>query len=232
MPRSLLAGLVAVVAAIMPAAAWAQDGPTLTFDQPCYSPGDTMTFSGAGYTPGGAVNMFVNSFTTQQTGSFDTVADAAGAIAGEVNTPDPDEYLSDNDWAGEMGVAANDQTRVDAGGGPPEAVGSTSFTLSRFEVAAEQPNGRPAKAGKRLRITAVGYTNGRGKVLYAHYRRNRRTLKTLKLGRLGGDCGDRTRTLPRALPRGLPRGRYELVFNTSRRDPQAMPKQSLKLKLR
>ena len=65
-----------------------------------------------------------------------------------------------------------------------------------------------------------------------HYRRNRRTLKTIKLGRLGGDCGDRTRTLARALPRGLPRGRYELVFNTSARNPQALPKQARKVSLR
>ena len=232
MPRSLLAALVAALAAIMPAAAWAQDGPTLTFDQPCYSPGDTMTFSGAGYTAGGPVTMFFNSFATQETGSFDTAADAAGAIGGQINTPDPDEYLSENDWAGDMGVAANDRTKADAGAEPAQAVGFTTIKLSRFEVAFEQPNGRAPKAGKRLRVTAAGYTNARGKLLYMHYRRNRRTLKTIKLGRLGGDCGDRIRTLRRALPRGLPRGRYELVVNTSARNPQALPKQARKVSLR
>ena len=54
----------------------------------------------------------------------------------------------------------------------------------------------------------------------------------MKLGRLTGPCGDRTRTLARGLPRGLPRGRYELVFNTSRSDPQAFPERSLTQRLR
>jgi len=232
MPRSLLAALVVALAAILPAAAWAQSAPTLTFDQPCYSPGDEMAFTGSGYTPGGTVNMFFNSFSTQEMGSLDTTADAAGAIADRINVPDPDEYLGDNDSAGEMGVAANDKTRVDAGAGPDQAVGFATFRLSRYEVRLEQPNGRAPRAGKRMRVEAVGFTASRGKTLYAHYRRNRRTHKTVKLGRLAGDCGDRTSTLKRALPKGLRPGRYELVFNTSRSDPQAFPKQARKVRLR
>mgnify|MGYP001074859780 CR=1 FL=1 len=37
---------------------------------------------------------------------------------------------------------------------------------------------------------------------YAHYRRGRKTVKSVKLGRLGGDCGDLRKRLPRGLPRG------------------------------
>ena len=48
MPRSLLAALVAALAAVMPAAAWAQAGPTLDFDKPCYAEDDPMQYSGAG----------------------------------------------------------------------------------------------------------------------------------------------------------------------------------------
>ena len=51
MSRSLLAALVAAIAALLPAAAWAQDGPTLSFDKPCNSPGDRMTFTGAASRP-------------------------------------------------------------------------------------------------------------------------------------------------------------------------------------
>ena len=231
MPRSLLAGLVAVLAALLPAAV-AHAAPTLTFDQSCYSPGDAMTFSGAGYTPGGSVAMFFNSFATQEIGHYDTTADAAGAIAGRLDVPDPDDFLGENDSASGMGVSANDNARLEAGAGPEQAVGSATFQLSRYEVRVEQPNGRTPRARKRMRVTAAGFTTARGKTLYAHYRRNRRTAKTMKLGRLGGDCGDLTRTLARGLPRGLPAGRYELVFNTSRSDPQAFPKQTQKLRLR
>jgi hypothetical protein len=231
MSRFLLAALVAAIAAITPAAARAQDGPSLTFDRPCYSPGDRMTFSGTGYTAGGPVTMFFNLLSTQEFGSYETTADAAGAIAGDLDTPDPDEYLDENDWSGEMAAAANDTTRTDAGAGP-EAVGFTSFELSRFEVQLDQPNGRAPRANKRMDVTARGFTGATGKTLYAHYRRARRTLKTLKLGRLTGDCGDLDRTLARGLPRGLPKGRYQLVFNTSRRDPRAFPKYTLTQRLR
>jgi hypothetical protein len=232
MPRSLLAGLVAVVAAIAPAAARAQDAPTLTFDHACYSPGDTMTFSGNGYTPGGAVSMFFFSTSNQEVGGYDTSADPAGAIGGRINAPDPDEYLDEGDSAGDMHASANDNTRVDAGAGPGEAVGATTFRLSRWEVRLEQPNGQAPKARKRLRVNAVGFTHARGATLYAHYRRNRRTLKSVKLGRLNGDCGDLTRTLPRGLPRGLPPGRYDVVFNTARRDAGRTPRITEKLRLR
>jgi hypothetical protein len=232
MSRSLLAALVAALVAIVPAAARAQDGPTLTFDKRCYAPGDTMTFTGSGYTPSGPVTMFLTSLSTQRTGAFDTAADAAGAIAGQVAAPEPGSYIDDDDWSSKMGATANDKTRLDAGEPPQSAVGATVLTLSRFEVQLDQPNGRPPRAAKRMDVTAAGFTGARGKTLYAHYRRGRKTLKTLKLGRLHGDCGDLDRRLARGLPRGLPKGRYQLVFNTARRDPQASPRFSLKQRFR
>ena len=64
MPRSLLAALVAALAAVMPAAAWAQAGPTLDFDKPCYAEDDPMQYSGAGFTPGGEVNFLFSSLST------------------------------------------------------------------------------------------------------------------------------------------------------------------------
>jgi hypothetical protein len=232
MPRSLLAALVAAFLAIVPAAARAQDGPTLTFDKPCYAPGDTMAFTGSGYTPNGPVTMFLSSLSTQRAGAFDTAADAAGALAGKVDAPEPKRYIDDDDWSSKMGASASDNTRIDAGEDPAAAVGVTTLELSRFEVQLDQPNGRPARAAKRMDVTAAGFTEARGKTLYAHYRRGRKLLKTLKLGRLAGDCGGLDRRLSRGLPRGLPKGRYQLVFNTSRRDPQASPRFSLKQRFR
>lgn len=232
MSRSLLAALVATFLAIVPAAAWAQDGPSLTFDKPCYAPRDTMAFTGAGYTPSGPVTMFLASLSTHRAGTFDTAADAAGAIGGQVAAPEPGTFIDDDDWSSKMGATANDKTRLDAGAPPESAVGATVLTLSRFEVQIDQPNGRPPRAGKRMDVTAAGFTGARGKTLYAHYRRGRKTVKSVKLGRLGGDCGDLHKRLSRGLPRGVPKGRYQLVFNTSRRDPQASPRFSLKQRFR
>jgi len=231
MPRSLLAVALAVLAVLTPAAI-AQAAPTLSFDQPCYSPGDDMTFSGTGYTPNGQVNIFFSLIETQRFGQYDTQADAAGALDGKLDTPDVDSFLGENDWSGTMGAAANDRTRVDAGAPPEESVGLTTFTLSRWAVQLEQPNGARPRAGRPMIVTAKGFTNARGETLYVHYRRSRRTMKTVKLGRLTGDCGDRTKRLARGLPRGLRPGRYELVFNTTRRNPQAGPRINQTLRLR
>jgi hypothetical protein len=226
MSRSMLAAVVAAFAAIAPAAALAQGGqsPTLTFDQPCYSPGDQMAYSGSGYTPGGPIQMLFTSFSTQVNGSYDTAADAAGAISGTIDTPDPDLFLGDAEFSGTMGVSANDRTRIDAGAPPDQQFAGSTFTLSRFEVQVDQPNGRAPKARKPMRVIAVGFTNARGRVLYVHYRRGARVVKTIQLGRLRGDCGDRSRTLPRALPRGAHPGRYQLVFNTSARSVRSFPR--------
>jgi hypothetical protein len=232
MSRSLLAALVAALVAIVPAAARAQDGPTLTFDKPCYAPGDTMAFTGSGYTPNGPVTMFITSLSTQHSGAFDTAADAAGAIAGQAEAPEPGGYIDDDDWSSKIGATANDKTRLDAGAAPESAVGVTLFTLSRFEVQVDQPNGRLPRAAKRMDVTAAGFTAQSGKPLYVHYRHGRKTLKTFKVGRLHGACGGLDRRLSRGLPRGLPKGRYQLVFNTSRRDPRASPRFSLKQRFR
>jgi hypothetical protein len=231
MPRSLLAVVAAAVAALISAAP-AQAAPTLAFDKPCYSQGDEVKFSGTGYTPGGAVQLIFRSFGTEQIGSYDAEADAGGAIAGSLATPDEDLYIKDDAFADMIGVAANDRVRIEAGAAQEEQFAGAVFEFSRYEVEVEQPNGRRPKAARPMRITAVGFTNAIGETLYVHYRRGGRTVKTIKLGRLTGDCGDRSRTLPRALPRGLRPGTYKLVFNTSKRDPRSTPNYWHKLRLR
>ena len=233
MVRSLLAVLVAAMAAIIPTAAWAQEGPTLTFDRPCYSPGDRMVFNGTGFTPGGAVQLLFSSLSTQQVlGTYDVTADEAGAIGDWINTPDPDDVLRPTQWSGALGVAANDQIRIQAGGSPEQQFAGTSFTLSRWEVQVEQPNGARVRAAKPMKVTAVGYTYALGKPLYLHYTRAGKRMKSIRLGRLTGDCGDRRTRLARALPRGLRPGRYKLVFNTSAANAPRTPGIWHKLRLR
>ena len=232
MSRSLLAAVVAAFAALMPAAAWAQAGPTLTFDQPCYSPGDTMTFSGTGFTPGGAVNLFFNSLATQQMGQYDTTADPGGAITGKLDPPDPDDYLGENDWSGA------DRRRGERPH-PHRRGGAAGAAVRRRRVHAVALRGR-RRAAERQAAEGPQADAGHGGRLHERARQDAlRALPPQSQDRQDdqarpprGECGDRTRTLPRALPRGLSRGRYELVFNTSASDPNALPKQIRTLRLR
>lgn len=224
MPRSLLAALVAALAAIMPAAASAQDGPTLTFDKPCYSPGDRIVLTGTGFAPGSVELAFSSMSTLRLVGSVDIAADAAGAIDGSFSTPDPDKVLKDSEFSGMVGVAT--------GGTPDRPFAGAAFRLSRFEVEIERPAGGPLRAAKPMSVTAVGYTHAIGRMLYLHYVRGSRRVKTIKVGRLTGDCGDRRRVLVRALPRSLRPGRYRLVFNASALNAPREPGYGFKLRLR
>ena len=217
MSRSLLAALVAALTAIVPAAARAQDGPTLTFDKPCYAEGDPMAYSGAGFTPGGEVDFLFTSLSSSRAGSFDTKADAAGAIAGTIDAPDETMFLDDDERSAMLGGAATDKTRADQGAPPDQQFAAALFRLTRWDVEVSRPNGAPPRARKPMRVEAYGFTRAIGKTLYVQYRKHGKVLKAVKLGRLGGDCGDRNKTLRRGLPRGLRPGRYTLMFTTSPR---------------
>jgi len=217
MSRSLLAALVAASVAIVPAAARAQDGPTLSFDKPCYAKGDPMEYSGAGFTPGGEVNFLFSSLSTQTLGSYDTNADQSGAIAGTINAPDEEMFLDDGERSALVAAAATDKVRADQGLPPEQQFGADLFRLTRWDVSVSRPNGGAPRAAKPMRVIAYGFTRAVRETLYVQYRKGGKVLKAVKLGRLGGECGDRTKTLKRGLPRGLRPGRYTLMFTTSPR---------------
>ena len=230
MSRSLLAAVVAACAAIMPAAAWAQDGPTLEFDRPCYSDGDPVGFTGAGYTPNGEVGFLFAA--GGRLGGYDTRADGAGALFGRIGTPDADHFLDDDEDSATLSVTANDVTRIDAGAPPEQQFAAAQFTLSRFAIRLTRRGGGAPRAALPMRVEVVGWTHVLGEMLYLHYRRGGRTVKSVRLGRLAGDCGDRTVTLRRGLPRSARPGRYQLVFNTSASDPRSKPRMTMTQRLR
>ena len=212
MSRSLLAALVAAFLAIVPAAARAQDGPTLTFDKRCYAAGDPMAFTGSGFTPGGAVTLFrvadlVAHGCVRHRRRRRRRDHRAGRRAG------PGMFLDDDARSARVGGTATDKTRLDPGAPPESAVGGTVLTLRTSRSA--PPNGPPPRARKPMRVAAYGFTRAIGRTLYVQYRKHAKVLKAVKLGRLGGECGDRNKTLRRGLPRGLRPGRYTLMFTTS-----------------
>lgn len=217
-----LAMTVLLGVALVAGAAAQTPSPTISFDRPCYAPGDPMTFQGAGYTPNGPVNLFFS--TPGRYGSFDTAAAPDGNITGQIAAPDADDFLRDDEFAADVFVTSNDQTRIEQHAEPPESLfGTAQFRLSRWGVWYRSATGRIV-ANRRVTFRAVGFAHAIDRALYIHYRLRGRTVKTVKLGTLTGPCGDLTRSLTRAFPfRGVRPGTYTLVFNTSPRNPSERP---------
>ena len=185
--------------------------PTLSFDVPCASEVSGQGFSGAGYTPGGGVSLLFQ--RDNRIAALDTRADAAGAVDAEVGGLDPDDFLDDDELAGDILVTANDETRIEQGAPPESQFAAAGFRLSRFAVFT---SGVPVP-GRRMRLKASGFVGASGKPLYLHYRRGSRTLKSVRLGTLRGACGGLTKTV-RAFPfKPVRAGDYRLTFGTSRR---------------
>jgi hypothetical protein len=219
------AAAAALVAAAAPAAAAA--APSLGVDRPCYSPGDVIDVSGRGYTPGGKVDL---SFTGAGVGLNELQADLAGGIrAGfEVRERDIDVFLRPDESQREVLLAAVDRTppadpATPADPASPPAAASTSFLLSRFDVAWSQDQDafRPRRP---LRLEVAGFTGSAGRTLHLHYVRDGRRLATVGLGRLRGPCGTLRTTLARGFPqRRMPAGRWRPTFNLSRTDTRSAP---------
>lgn len=218
--RSALGGTVTALALVVTSTAGAQAvPPTVSFDASCYSPGDVMRFEGAGYTPDGAVSMFFGA--NGRFGVHNLTATPLGTIADSLDAPEPEAFLTDEQFATDMSVTTNDQARLTAGEPPESAVAMAEFRLSRWGVAWRSPSGRLAP-GRKVAFRAVGFTHAVGRELFLHYRLGGRTVKSVRLGALAGPCGDRTTRLMRAFPFRVRPGKYKLTFNTSPR-ARAMP---------
>jgi hypothetical protein len=198
------------VAALGATAAPAAADPTLTFDHPCYVPGEPMVLTGTGYTPSGPILLLFShtGASFDMIGTLDATADPAGAFSATVAAPDlAKQSLRDEDAA-----TANDSTKVQAGGGPPEAVAFGMFTVTDTVVGVRQWVRKPVRR-KRVTVDARGFALDAGHPLYAHWVRSHRTVKTVRVGTLRGDCGDLKATMPQR-PAGVKPGRYTVVFST------------------
>jgi hypothetical protein len=183
----------ALAATLTLAAATSAQASTLAVSgaKSCYRFGDTLVVSGTGYTPGGPVNFTLDN---RDLGSLN--ADAAG----NVNTT-----LSVGTLTGirTRTVIATDATN-------PANVGTAQFLGSPLSIAVRPKNGA---AGRKLRISAAGFTTG--KRLYAHVVR-KRYRHTVFVGKLKGPCRTATKRR-RVMPGTLPAGVYTVQFDTRRR---------------
>jgi hypothetical protein len=208
-----LAGVAAAVA-LAPAAAAQAPQPTLQFDRPCYTEDQQMVFSGTGYTPGGPVELSFQRLGAVL-GTFDTTADAAGAIGDYVMATDADMLGDDEDRATRF-VAANDRTRIDAGAPPETQFAATQFTFTRW--AGFSP-GRYVP-GQKVRVEAYGWAFAAGKPLYFLFQKGHTTVASVKAGRLSETCGDRVARV--RVPKKLKAGAYRLVLSTQKRSASGL----------
>jgi hypothetical protein len=188
--------------------------PTLAFDHPCYVPGQSMVITGGGYTPNGPVDVFVSRLGTalEPLGVFAAAADQAGALSLTITAPDLARgSLRDDDAA-----AANDRLKLEAGAGPQDAVASATFQVSATHAYVPQWDDKPPSRRKKITVAAKGFAFDVGRMLYAHYVRNGKSLGDVAVGILGGDCGDLD-TRMKQFPAGLKPGRYTVAFNATRR---------------
>jgi hypothetical protein len=191
--RRRIAGIAIAAAAVALAAPVAAQAATLAVSgsKSCYRAGDTLTLSGAGYTPNGPVDVTLDGHEIGQ-----LTADAAGSI----NSP---LQIGNLRGVRTRALVASDATN-------PALTATASFLGSALVVGVKPHNGT---AGRKLRITASGFTTG--KRLYAHIRR-RHYRRNVFIGKLKGPC--RTLKVRKAvLGGGTPKGVYKVQFDTKKR---------------
>lgn len=189
MRRAAAAGVVAF--ALVAAAPAAAATLTVAGSKSCYRAGDALILSGSGFTPNGQASVTLEG---KDLGTLAT--DAAGNFSVPLNIG----RLS--------GVSTRTLIATDAAN--PANVATATFLGSSLSVKVRPLNGA---AGRRLRISAAGFTTG--KRLYAHVLR-RGYKRNVFVGKLKGPC--RTgKARRRILPASLSPGSYTVQFDTKRR---------------
>ena len=191
MRRRIAVPIAAAVVLLLGASAAEAATLSVSGTKSCYRAGDTLTLSGTGYTPGGPVAVTLEG---QDLGT--TAADAAGNISAPIQI----RQLRGVD---QRALVATDATN-------PAITATTQFLGSALLVKVRPQNGT---AGRKLRISASGFTTG--KRLYAHvlrkgYRRN------VFIGKLKGPCHT-LKVRKRVLTAATANGRYRVQFDTRRR---------------
>jgi hypothetical protein len=187
--RAAAAGVVAF--ALLAAAPAEAATLTVAGSKSCYRAGDALILSGSGFTPGGQASVTLDG---KDLGTLPT--DAAGNFTAPLNI-------------GRLrGVRTRTLIATDAAN--PANVATATFLGSSLSVKVRPLNGAP---GRRLRISAAGFTTG--KRLYAHVLR-RGYKRNVFVGKLRGTC--RTgKARRRILPASLSPGSYTVQFDTKRR---------------
>jgi hypothetical protein len=209
--RPLIPAVVAATVALAPAAAAQAPPPTLQWDRECYTEHQPMTFTGTGFTPSGPVDLLFSrpGFVY---GSFETSADAAGAISDYVMAEEG-QLLGDDEDRALRFATANDRTRIEQGTEPDAQFAPSSFTFTRWMGFSP---GRYVPGGK-ARLEVYGWAFAQGRTAYFLFRKGSRTAASVRLGTIAGPCGDLKKRI--TVPRKLRAGAYKVFLSTSAARP-------------
>jgi hypothetical protein len=211
--RPLIPAVLAATVALAPAAAAQATPPTLQWDRECYTADQPMTFTGTGFTPAGRVDLL---FTRPGFvyGSFETTADAAGAISDYVMAEEG-HLLGENEDRALRFATANDRTRIDQGTDPDAQFAPSSFTFTRWMGFSP---GRLV-TGRKTPAEIYGWAFAEGKPAYFLFRKRNRTVASVRLGTIAGPCGDLKKRF--TVPRKLRAGAYKVFLSTEAAKPSS-----------
>ena len=211
--RPLIPAVLAATVALAPAAAAQSPPPTLQWDRECYTADQPMTFTGTGFTPAGRVDLLFSrpGFVF---GSFETTADAAGAISGYVMAEE-DQLLGSGEDRALRVATANDRTRIDQGTDPGAQSAPSSFTFTRWMGFSP---GRYVPGRKAL-VEIYGWAFAERRTAYFLFRKGSRTAASVRLGTIAGPCGDLKKRI--MVPRKLRGGAYKVFLSTSAARPSS-----------
>ena len=212
--RPLIPAVFAATVALAPAAAAQAPPPTLQWDRGCYTERQPMTFTGTGFTPAGAVDLLVSrpGFVL---GSFETTADASGAISDSVMAEDEDQLLGESEDRELRFVTANDRTRIEQGAEPDAQFATSSFTFTRWMGLSP---GRLV-TGRTTWTEVYGWAFAEGKPAHYLFRKGNRTVASVRLGTIAGPCGDLEKRF--TVPRKLRAGTYTAYLSTQAARPSS-----------
>jgi hypothetical protein len=188
-----LAALATIALALAAPAVASAATLTVTPVKPCYRAGEAFSIAASGYTASGFVNVTVNGATL--TGS-PLQADPTGALGSGLT-------LGQTKGEQQKTLVATDAT-------DPTLTASASLLVSAVSVNVKPKNGG---AGRKVRISARGFTTG--KTLYAHVKKGK-VVRNLKIAKLKGACrvGSAKKRLFSASTKN---GTYKVQFDTSRK---------------
>jgi hypothetical protein len=198
MKLSLTVLTTGIAAVALPAAASAAEL-KVEPGKACYGSGETVNLLGSGFTPSLASGIRVTK-DGEPLGTLTT--DAVGSFNGTLR-------LGQRNGRRTPTYTATDTSN-------PTLTASTQITVSEVDVRLRPRSGAP---GRRLRIGAVGFTQG--ETLWAHVVRGR-SVRHLRIGKLRGACHN-LRARRRLLRRGTPLGTYIVQFDALRRYRERRP---------
>src|ERR687890_348904 len=172
-----------------------------------------MAFTGTGFTPAGPVDLTFSrpGFVY---GSYETTADAAGAVSDYVMAEE-DQLLGSGEDRALRFATANDRTRIDQGIEPGAQFAPSSFTFTRWMGFSP---GRYVP-GRKVQVEAYGWAFAEGRTAYFLFRKGSRTAAAVRIGTIAGPCGDLKKRI--TVPRKLRSGAYKVFLSTSASRPSS-----------